>query len=138
VRRVVEHGTALACVPGARVKRTALSLLGRRAERRAAAHGLPGCDWLIGVTDPACVADDRYLDRWLGQVGSNGSVEVCCHPGYHDDSLIGRDCDAGDGLLRRPRETRLLRSPSFLAACAEAGLVPARPSAIPGARAGGP
>ena len=128
---------ALACVP---VLASTHGAVAPRpcAARRAAAHGLPGCDWLIGVTDPACVVDDRYLDRWLGQVGTNGSVEVCCHPGYHDESLIGRDCDAGDGLLRRPRETRLLRSPSFLAACADAGLVPARPSAIPGSRAGGP
>ena len=138
LRRVVESGSVIARVPGARVKRTALSVLGRRAARRAAAHGLPGCDWLIGVTDPGCVADNRYLDRWLKKIGGQGSVEVCCHPGYHDSSLIGRDCDSGDGLLRRPRETTLLRLPTFLAACADAGLVPVRPTAFPGSRAGGP
>jgi chitin disaccharide deacetylase len=138
LRRVVERGSAIANVPGARVKRTVLSLLGRRAARRAAARGLPGCDWLVGVTDPVCVADDRYLDRWLSEVGNRGSVEVCCHPGYHDTSLIGRDCDAGAGLLRRPRETNLLRLPSFRAAYVDAGLTPVRPTALAGFQAQGP
>jgi predicted glycoside hydrolase/deacetylase ChbG (UPF0249 family) len=137
VRRVVESGGALARVPGARVKRATLSLLGRRAARRAAAAGLPGCDRLAGVTDPACVADEWFWDRWLGQL-SRGSVEVCCHPGYRDETLVGRDCDDGDGLLRRPREAALLRGPSFRAACDRAGLIPIRPSALPGSRTGGP
>lgn len=138
LRRVVERGNVIARVPGARVKRIVLSVLGRRVARRSAANGFPGCDWLIGVTDPVCVSDDQYLDRWVRRIGGQGSVEVCCHPGYHDPSLVGRDCDSGDGLLRRPRETTLLRSPSFLAACAEAGLVPVRPTALSSSRAGGP
>lgn len=138
VRRVVERAPVIARVPGARIKRTALSLLGRRAARRAAANGLPGCDWLAGVTDHGCVADERFWDRWLGQMGTSGSVEVCCHPGYRDESLIGRDCDAGEGLLRRPRETTLLRSSSFSEAYARAGLAPVRPSALIGPRTGGP
>ena len=73
------------------------------------------------MTDPACVADGRFWDRWLGELPGVGSVEVCCHPGYHDESLIGRDCDAGPGLLRRSREATLLRAPSFRAACDRAG-----------------
>jgi chitin disaccharide deacetylase len=138
VRRVVERGSLLARVAGARVKRTTLTLLGRRAARRAAARGLPGCDWLAGVTDPECVIDDRFWANWLGRLADTGSVEVCCHPGYHDESLVGRDCDPGAGLLRRPREATLLRAPSFRAACDRAGLVPVRPSALPGPRTGGP
>lgn len=130
LRRVVERGNVIVRVPGARIKRTVLSTLGRRVARRAAAHGLPGCDWLIGVTDPVCVADDRYLERWINQIGDGGSVEVCCHPGYEDHSLVGRDCDAGDGLLRRQRESDLLRSPGFRSACAHLGLVPVRPTAM--------
>jgi predicted glycoside hydrolase/deacetylase ChbG (UPF0249 family) len=134
LRRVVEPGSALFRVPGARIKRTTLSLLGLRAARHAAARGFPGCDRLAGVTDPRHVADDRFWVRWLGKIGGNGSVEICCHPGYRDDTLIGRDCDAGDGLLRRPRETALLRSPSFPSACERARLVPTRPSDLPGGR----
>jgi predicted glycoside hydrolase/deacetylase ChbG (UPF0249 family) len=132
LRRVIESVHTLARVPGARVKRTTLNILGRRAARRAAARGLAGCNWLAGVTDPACVADDRFWDRWLGELPNAGSVEVCCHPGYHDRTLVGRDCDAGDGLLRRPREATLLRAPSFREACGRAGLVPVRPSDLTG------
>src|SRR5262245_11065575 len=132
LRRVVEAGNVLARVRGARVKRTTLSILGRRAARRAAGRGLPGCDWLAGVTDPECVIDDRFWANWLGRLADSGSVEVCCHPGYRDESLVGRDCDAGAGLLRRPRETMLLRAPSFREACHRARLVPVRPSSING------
>jgi chitin disaccharide deacetylase len=129
LRRVVEPAGALLRVPGARVKRLTLSVLGRRAARRAAARGLPGCDWLAGVTDPRWVDDDRFWDRWLGTLGGAGSVEICCHPGYHDPTLLGRDGDAA-GLRRRTREADLLRAPTFRQACDRAGLVPVRPSAM--------
>ncbi|HEX3147357.1 MAG TPA: ChbG/HpnK family deacetylase [Gemmataceae bacterium] len=137
MRRVIEPIGTLARVPGARIKRTTLNILGRRAARRAAACGVAGADWLAGVTDPGCI-NDRFWDRWLGELANTGSIELCCHPGFRDDTLIGRDCDEGDGLLRRPREATLLRSPSFRDACARAGLVPIRPSALPGVRTGGP
>jgi chitin disaccharide deacetylase len=137
MRRVVEPTAALMRVPGARVKRTTLNLLGRRAARRAAACGVAGADWLAGVTDPASVRDPRFWQRWLGTLANAGSVEVCCHPGYRDATLIGRDCAAGDGLLRRPRETTLLRSPSFRDACERVGLVPIRPSLLSTIRNGG-
>lgn len=133
LRRVVEPLGALARVHGARIKRSVLSLFGRRAARRYASAGLPGCDWLAGVTNPECVAEDQFWSRWLNSI-DRGSVEVCCHPGYRDASLVGRDCDAGDGLLRRERETALLRSPIFRSACERAGLFPVRPSAIAASR----
>lgn len=135
VRRVVEPGGALARVPGARVKRTVLSVLGGKAARAAARLGLPGCDWLAGVTDPACVADAKFWRRWIGRL-DRGSVEVCCHPGYRDATLVGRDCDAGEGLLRREREAGLLRSNSFREACTQAGLNAIRPSQLPSWRGG--
>ena len=132
MRRVVERGGVWAAVPGARAKRAVLTAFGRRAARRAAAAGLPGCDWLAGVTDPACVADSRFWGRWLGRMGPAGSVEICCHPGYLDPTLVGRDCAAGDGLDRRPRETALLRADEFQQACDRVGLVPVRPTAVVG------
>lgn len=130
VRRVVEHGSLLARVSGARFKRTTLSLLGRRAARRASARGLPGCDWLAGVTDPDCVTDDDLWTDWLALLSGAGSVELCCHPGYHDESLVGRDCDAGAGVLRRPQEANVLRAPWFRTACGRAGFVPVRPTGL--------
>jgi predicted glycoside hydrolase/deacetylase ChbG (UPF0249 family) len=130
LRRVVESGSVLARIPGARVKRTVLSMLGRRVARRARAEGFPGCDRLAGVTDHPCVADEKFFTRWLGALAPSGSVEVCCHPGYRDESLVGRDCDAGDGILRRTREFDLLRSPDFRSAYELAGLTPLRPSVL--------
>jgi chitin disaccharide deacetylase len=130
LRRVVEPVRTLARVPGARLKRMVLASLGRRAARRAARRGFPGCDWLVGITDPAYTGDQRFWGRWLSQVGHTGTVELCCHPGYQDPSLVGRDCEAGDGLARRPREINLLRAPSFQAALTEAGFRPGRPSEL--------
>jgi hypothetical protein len=54
-------------------------------------------------------------------------VELTCHPGHRDKTLIGRDCTATDGhVQRRVSELRLLASPSFAEACETAGfrLVP--------------
>ena len=129
VRRVVEPVRALAGVPGARLKRAVLTTVGLRAARRARACGFVGCDWLAGVTDPKWVADPRFWDRWLRRLGPTGSVELCCHPGHHDPTLIGRDCGAAD-LVRRPRELELLRAPSFRAACERGGFALLRPTEL--------
>jgi predicted glycoside hydrolase/deacetylase ChbG (UPF0249 family) len=122
VRRVREPWSMLGLVPGARAKRALLTLLGRREGRRCRLAGLPGNDWLAGVTDPPWVADPDYLVRWLTRVPGR-VVELTCHPGHLDTTLIGRDCTANDGLLlRRVRELHLLREPSFRDACRRAGL----------------
>ena len=110
------------------MKRVVLSAFGRRAARGAAMY--PGCDWLAGVTDHACVADSRFWVDWLLAIPPRGRLEVCCHPGYHDATLVGRDCDAGDGLLRRTRELALLRAPEFRKAWEQAGFHPTRPSRL--------
>lgn len=130
VRRVVEPIRTLARVRGARLKRTTLSVFGLRAARRTVARGFVGCDWLAGVTDPAYVADPQFWERWLSRMRGSGSVEICCHPGHHDATLLGRDCDHDAGLVRRPREFELIRSPSFRVALDRAGLVPVRPGEI--------
>ncbi len=130
LRRVVERSGAIWRVPGARIKRAFLSGIGRTVAKRADRDGYPGCDWLAGVTDHGCVADDRFWVRRLESVGGQGSLEICCHPGYRDETLIGRDCDPGEGLLRRTRELALLQAPSFRIAWERAGFVPVRPSAM--------
>lgn len=128
VRRVVEPAVSLARVSAARTKRALLSLFGRRAAGRAVARGYVGSDWLVGVTDPAFVADPSFWERRLAGVSRSGSVEVCCHPGHSDTTLMGRDCHDRPGLDRRPRELDLLRAPSFRAACDRAGFVLIWPS----------
>jgi predicted glycoside hydrolase/deacetylase ChbG (UPF0249 family) len=121
IRRVREPWHLLARVYGSRIKRLLLSTLGRRQSRRQSAAGFPGAEWLIGVTDPPWVRDARFHRRWLtravGQV-----VELVCHPGFEDTTLIGRDCVDGDGLMQwRVDEMTLLDRPDFLEAAVESG-----------------
>ena len=58
-------------------------------------------------------------------------VELTCHPGYADPTLIGRDCTAEDGQVqRRPREMHLLQQGSFRTACRRAGFSLVSPSGL--------
>jgi predicted glycoside hydrolase/deacetylase ChbG (UPF0249 family) len=130
LRRIREPWSMLARVPGARGKRGFLSLLGGVETRRQRRDGFPGNDWLAGVTDPPHVADPAYLSRWLTRVPGR-VVELTCHPGHMDTTLIGRDCTAGDGLLlRRVRELHLLRHASFPVACRTANFSLLAPSEL--------
>jgi predicted glycoside hydrolase/deacetylase ChbG (UPF0249 family) len=120
LRRIREPWRLLRHIPGARPKRLFLSLLGRRNAGLQEQCGLPGNDWLSGITDPPCVADPEFLSRWLGAMPGQ-VVELTCHPGHLDPTLIGRDCTAEDGQIkRRVREWQLLRQPSFLEVCRRA------------------
>ena len=132
VRRVQEPWATLGQVPGARIKRAVLNALGRRQGRLLTAAGFPGNDWLAGIADPAAVRDPRYFERWLGRVPGD-VVELVCHPGHLDTSLVGRDCGADDGLLqRRVDELALLRGPGYLAAVERAGFRLVAPSTVAG------
>jgi predicted glycoside hydrolase/deacetylase ChbG (UPF0249 family) len=131
-RRVRESAATLARVPGAKLKRTVLTLLGRRLARRSKRLGLPGCSTLIGITDPPCVADERFYARWLEHVRGD-SVELACHPGYRDETLIGRDCWADDeSIARRVHELHLLRSADFPEAVRRSGFRLAAPAELDG------
>src|SRR5439155_20399463 len=121
VRRLREPWRLLATVPGARAKRAFLSFFGRWSARQLVRAGFPGNDWHAGITDPPCVADPEFFTRWLRRTPGR-VVELCCHPGYFDATLLGRDCTADDGQQqRRVRERELLRQPTFLDACRRAG-----------------
>jgi chitin disaccharide deacetylase len=121
LRCVREPWSTIAWIPGARAKRTFLSLLGRQQARRQQRRRFPGNDWLAGITDPLWVADPLFLLRWLARI-PGAVVELTCHPGYLDRTLIGRDCSPDDGQLqRRIHELQLLRQPNFRAACGRAG-----------------
>lgn len=127
VRRVREPWRMISAIPGARVKRAVLNHLGRKQARELERDGFPGCDWLIGVTDPPFVADPDFHTRWLSRVPGQ-TVELACHPGYHDPTLIGRDSEGNDGLVwRRVRELELFGLPGLRDAIKAAGfeLVPA-------------
>ena len=127
VRRVREPWSMLWIISGARKKRAFLNLLGGRMSRWQEWAGFPGNDWLAGVTDPPWVRRNDFFRTWLSRVPGN-VVELACHPGHHDDTLIGRDCTRADGLLqRRVDEWRLLNQADFLETVAEAGFAIVQP-----------
>jgi hypothetical protein len=82
------------------------------------------------VTDPPCVADERFLVRWLTNATA-ATMELMCHPGHDDETLVGRDCCRDDDCVsRRVHEYHLLRLASFPEACRRAGLRLAAPSEL--------
>ncbi len=130
-RRVVERPNEILSVAGGRIKRSVLNLLGRRFARRTHALGMRGNAWLMGVTDPKETTKTTYLSRWFSALAKTGeSVELCCHPGYRDETLIGRDCDSGAGLERRLWEMSLLEGNDFFQQVADCGYRVVRPSEI--------
>ena len=136
VRRLREPWRMLARIPGARIKRTVLNWQGRRLTRRQVKGGFPGADWLAGITDPCNVTDPEFFRRWLTSIPGR-VVELACHPGYHDPTLIGRDCKGDDEFLqRRVDELHLLRMPSFVDACREAGFTRTRADTLPDLKRG--
>jgi predicted glycoside hydrolase/deacetylase ChbG (UPF0249 family) len=130
VRRIRESWSTTLRIPGARLKRLFLSSLGRQEFKRQADDGFPGNDWLAGITDPSCVEDPDFLARWLRRVPGE-IVELTCHPGYGDQTLIGRDSTGHDGLIgRRVSELRLLQHPSFKNEFRRAGFQLVAPSEV--------
>ena len=114
IRNVREPWRTLVGVPGARLKRAALSHFGRRVASA-------GNDFLAGITDPPFVHDANFFLRWLARTPGD-FVELTCHPGYFDTSLLGRDGTLTDGQLhRRAAEYDRLRDPAFVRAVAAAG-----------------
>ena len=101
-----------------------------RVRRRQRQAGFPGNDWLVGISDPVHVADPDFLVRWLRHVPGR-VVELMCHPGHPDGTLLGRDATPTDGQLqRRVQEYHLLRQPSFWQTCRAAGFQLAAPAQL--------
>lgn len=132
LRMVQEPSRTLTRIPGARIKRLLLHYWGRRLTGLQRRIGLPGNDSLAGVTHPRALNDARFFTRWLKETPGQ-FVELTCHPGYLDPTLLGRDAEADAGYLeRRPREWELLRHPSFREAVLDAGFELIAPSALRG------
>lgn len=130
LRRVSERPAALCRVPGGRLKRLFLSWHGWRFDKALASAHLPTNDTLAGISTPDSVLDPDYLSRWLGLVKGE-VVELTCHPGHRDETLVGRDCTADDGRVEaRVEEFKHLSSPAFAEACRQAGLTITKPVEI--------
>ena len=121
VRRVQEPWSMLWQVRGARKKRAFLNQFGRITGAQLAEHSVPGNDWVAGITDPPWVRRADFFENWL-RIIPGQTVELSCHPGHADVTLLGRDCHPGDGLLqRRVDEFNLLSRPEFLQVVRQAG-----------------
>ncbi|MFL5329547.1 MAG: carbohydrate deacetylase [Gemmataceae bacterium] len=130
LRCVRESWRTLIRVPGARGKRTFLSSFGRSESRRQIGDGFPGNDWLAGITDPPYVHDSRFFARWLRRVPGS-VVELTCHPGLTDPTILGRDAMPGDGNIeRRAQEFALLSRSDFRDAVSQNAFRLTRPSEI--------
>ncbi len=128
IRRIQEPWRVIKNVSGARFKRIVLGWLGRRLSRSQETRGFPGNDWLAGITTPRYVEHEDFFVRWLRAMpGKN--VELMCHPGRLDSTLVGRDCTEASGLVQqRVNELRWLRESSFRDAVDEAGFHLVSPS----------
>ena len=119
LQRMREPWATLSKIGGARIKRLVLSTFGRSASRKQIRTGFPGCDWLVGITDPPNVHDPLFFARWLKAVPGK-VVELTCHPGLLDQTILGRDAEKGDGNLeRRVQEFDLLSRSEFCDAVAQ-------------------
>ena len=119
-------------IPGARGKRAILTTLGRRDARRLHLGMFPGNHYLAGITDPPLVADPDFLKRWLTNMPGS-MVELSCHPGHHDPTLIDRNGERLSELSgRRVREFNLLNHPGFREMCARAGFIIVSPRELGG------
>lgn len=122
IRRVREPWHLLATIPGGRLKRSFLSLIGATAARHQTRAGFPGNDCLVGVTSPECWVSPGYLDDWLARAPGR-RLELVCHPGFRDATLQRRDEAVGDPEgIHRQREYELLAAEGFLATCRRRGL----------------
>lgn len=128
VRRVQEPWPTIWNHGGVLLKRCFLGWLGRRLARIQEAHGFPGNAWLAGISSPNCVLDPEFFVGWLRAMPGD-VVELMCHPGHRDATVVGRDCTETDGMLQqRVNELRWLNHPSFLDAVAAAGFRLCTPS----------
>lgn len=136
LRRVTESPRLLLQVPGGRLKRAFLTWHGKRAFVGQAGAGLPANNTLAGISTPTSVCAPNYLKRWI-QLIEGDVVELTCHPGYLDQTLVGRDCSASDGRLQaRVEELQHLASDRFSKACREAALRLISPSEFMSTRQG--
>jgi hypothetical protein len=124
---VRESWVTLARVPGARAKRLLLTALGRVQARRLDRAGYPGNDWLAGAADARRAGRADFFTRWLTRARGR-VVELMCHPGHYDPSLLGRDAFSEADLRWRVDEARQLAAPEFRTACERAGFRLAAPA----------
>ena len=130
LRRVREPMETLLGVGGARGKRIFLNILGQRQARIQIAEKFPGNDMLAGLSDPGDARDGAFFSQWIRKAPGR-VVELMCHPGRLDETLLGRDGTWEDGLIqRRDWEHRLFADPAFPEIVRSAGFQLASPESL--------
>ena len=77
------------------------------------AMAFPGPKTLAGLCNPAQTSNERFYSSRLNGIKSN-FAEWMCHPGFYDETLIGRDGRAKSASIHmRPRELEFLAGGTF-------------------------
>ena len=98
---------------GAKLKRALLRHWGHQSLPLDAASGWVGAGELVGLIEPGELRDGAIFARWLA-ISTADTVELMVHPGFEDETILGRDTmTRGPQFDRRARETELLRASGF-------------------------
>lgn len=131
VRRVVEPTTNNNRTSrGLTLKRRFLSHYGRKQAVHLDKAGYPGAPFLAGIANPENLQDAFFFQRCIQETPGD-PVELMCHPGHHDLTLLGRDvARPGPGLDRRPLEWAMLQDRPFQDTVRAQGMQITRPSSM--------
>ena len=110
-RRTIEPPGMLASVSSSRARRMVLNLLGQSAATDFRREGISVNDYFFGVLGERDLSNENPWERYLAALPPHGSVEWMVHPGFYDESLIGRD----SYIRQRVLELSALTSPSISA-----------------------
>jgi len=111
-RKTIEPPGMLRAVSGVRPKRIAAGFIGKSAGEIFSSHQIWSNDFFIGMLAPADLQRQFPWDRFLANLPESGVIEWIVHPGFQDDTLIGRD----DYGVQRTQELEALTKPPGAAA----------------------
>jgi predicted glycoside hydrolase/deacetylase ChbG (UPF0249 family) len=90
-RRTVEPPRMVGAIPSCRARRVILNMLGRAASSDFRREGVCVNDHFFGLLGEMDLGRQNPWERYLAALPASGSVEWMVHPGFHDESLVGRD-----------------------------------------------
>ena len=90
-RRTVEPPGTLARAGSCRARRVILNLLGQAASADFRREGISMNDHFFGVIGEENLREGNPWEEYLAALPPRGSVEWMVHPGFYDESLLGRD-----------------------------------------------
>jgi len=90
-RRTVEAPGMLASVPSCRARRMILNVLGHSASSDFRREGVCVNDHFFGLLGEMDLGRQNPWERYLTALPASGSMEWMVHPGFYDESLVGRD-----------------------------------------------